>query len=309
MQRWLGILLVLVGCAWLAQIHVNDVHASRAFNFVNSDDSASEDCTEHLHMTDQDRAMLRGQELREVSNQPLTIVAARNGGILVTSWEQPEISLTLCKQVAAADEQSARRALDEIKLEISNGRIKVRTPGSEDDQLSVGTLLLVKAPKGADLDMKAFNGGIAINSFNGKANARTENGGVSLQASTGTLSVEAENGGVSIRDCGGKVTAHIQNGGLSVSLAERWDGTGLEAQTQNGGLVIAVPENLSTGVEVFGSEHTSIICKDDVCGAAQRTWDQDRNVLHFGSGAPQVHITTVNGGIVVKRREHSSAEL
>ncbi|HKW76150.1 MAG TPA: hypothetical protein VJN64_11545 [Terriglobales bacterium] len=310
MQRWFGFLLVAVGCGWLAQMHVADVHASHAFSFSVSDDAVSDDCAQHLHMGDDYRAAVRGEENRDLPNQALTITAAHNGGIQVTNWDKPQIAVKLCKEVLAGDEAAARRALGAITMEIGSGRIEVRTPESDDDDISVGTLLLVKAPKGAQLDMSAYNGGIALTSFTGNAKARTENGGIALKRSSGTLNVEAQNGGISIRDCGGEVNANVQNGGLSISLPERWDGKGLEAHTQNGGLVIAVPQNIATGVEVAGSEHTSIICKDNVCQNAQRTWDDDgRRILRFGSGASQVHATTVNGGIIVKRREQSNAEL
>jgi DUF4097 and DUF4098 domain-containing protein YvlB len=310
MQRWFGFLLVAIGCGWLAQMHVADVQASRSFSFTVNDDTASDDCSQHLRMGDDYRAAVRSEESRELSNQALTITAAHNGGIQVSSWDKPQIAVKLCKEVLAGDETAARRALGAIKLEIGSGRIEVRTPQADDEDISVGTLLLVKAPKGAQLDMSAYNGGIALTSFNGNAKAHTENGGISLKGSSGTLNVDAENGGISIRDCGGEVNANVQNGGLSISLPERWEGKGLEAHTHNGGLVVAVPQNIATGVEVAGSEHTSIICKDDVCQNAQRTWDDDgRRILRFGSGAPQVHATTVNGGIIVKRREQSNAEL
>lgn len=310
MQRWFGFLLVAIGCGWLAQMHIADVHASRSYSFTINDDAASDDCSQHLRMSDDDRAAVRSEESRELPNQTLTITAAHNGGIQVTNWSKPQIAVKLCKQVLAKDEAAARRALEAVKLEVGSGKIDVRTPDFDNDDISVGTLLLVKAPKGAQLDMSAYNGGIALTSFSGNAKAHTENGGISLKGSSGTLNVEAQNGGISIRDCGGEVNANVQNGGLSISLPERWEGKGLEAHTHNGGLVVAVPKNITTGVEVSGSEHTSIICKDDVCQSAQRTWDEDgRRILRFGSGAPQVHATTVNGGIIVKRREQSNAEL
>jgi hypothetical protein len=131
-----------------------------------------------------------------------------------------------------------------------------------------------------------------------------------MKESTGTLSAEAQNGGISIKDCGGDVSANVQNGGLSISLPERWEGKGLEAHTQNGGLVVAVPRNLNTAVEIAGSQYVSFVCKDNVCDNAERTWDNDgRKMLRFGTGDTLVHATTVNGGVVVKARDHARGEL
>lgn len=267
-----------------------------------NDDSTGDDCAQHLRVYNDDfRASVRGEEARTVPNQPLTINAEHNGGIQVTTWDKPEISLKLCKQIAGEDEAAARRALNDTKLEISGGSVTILAPEYGEDH-SVGTLLLVKAPKGATLDMSVHNGGISLNGFDGTAKAHAKNGGIAFKRSTGTLTAEAQNGGISIKDCSGDVNVRVQNGGLSLSLPEQWEGKGLEAHTQNGGLTVAVPKKLNTGVEIATSEYTSIICKDDACNDAQRTWDNGHKMLRFGSGNPLIHATTVNGGVVIQTR-------
>jgi DUF4097 and DUF4098 domain-containing protein YvlB len=300
MRRLIALSLVLPLCAALASAGQTRSHTD---SITMNDDSRSDDCVEHLRVSnDSYSANVRDEELRTVPNQPLTITAEHNGGIQVTNWDKPEISLKLCKQAAADDESTARKALSETKLEVNGNNVSVSSP-EHDDGYSVGTLLLVKAPKGATLDLAVHNGGISVRGFNGQVKAHARNGGISFKNSSGTLTAEAQNGGVSIKDCGGDVNANVQNGGLSISLPERWEGKGLEAHTHNGGLVVALPKNLATGVEVASSEHTSIICKDDVCDNAQRTLDNDgRKMLRFGSGSAQVHATTINGGVVIQAR-------
>lgn len=307
MRSLIALSLVLPVIALLANAAETRSHNN---GITMNDDSRSDDCAEHLRVYNDDySANVRDEEVRTVPNQPLTITAEHNGGIQVTNWDKPEISLKLCKQASAEDEATARKLLGETKLEINGTNITVSSPERDSDS-SLGTLLLVKAPKGATLDLTVRNGGISVHGFNGNVKAHARNGGISFKNSSGTLTAEAQNGGVSIKDCGGEVNANVQNGGLSISLPERWDGKGLEAHTHNGGLVVSVPKNLATGVEVASSQHTSIICKDDVCNDAQRTWDNDgRKMLRFGTGSAQVHATTINGGIVIKAREHSRGEL
>jgi hypothetical protein len=308
MTRFAAVFLALCVCIWLA--HPKEgAHAWQNSTVTMNDDSFSDDCSRHLRVGHDDfSASVRDEEVRTLPNQPLNLIAGRNGGIQVSTWDKPEVSIKFCKQVAARDEATARKALADTRLEIGSGKVSVHVPES-DDGFSLGTLLLVRTPRGAELELEAFNGGISLNRFSGTAKARTQNGGIALKNSDGNLTVQAQNGGISIKDCGGDVNATVQNGGLSISLAEQWQGKGLEAHTHNGGLVVAVPSNISTGVEIAASEHTSIICKDDVCQDGQRTWDGGRKILRFGSGNPQVHATTVNGGVVVQRREHSRAEL
>lgn len=306
MTRVLALALVLPLCAWSAA--AGQQTSTQHSAITMSDEGSSDDCSQRLRVSSEDFATVRDEEVRTIPNQPLNVTAGHNGGIQLTTWDKPEISMKLCKQAGAENEGAARKLLAETRLEINGGTVQVHTPDSDEDY-SLGTLLLIRAPRGASLEMQAVNGGIALNGFDGIAKAKTENGGIAFKKSTGTLVAEAENGGISIKDCSGDVSANVENGGLSISLPEHWDGKGLEAHTHNGGLVIGVPQNISTGVEIVGSEHTSIICKDDVCSNVQRTWDSGHKILRLGSGNALVHATTVNGGIIVRSREHSRGEL
>ena len=273
-----------------------------------NDDSASDDCREHLRVGDNEyRANVRDEEAKTIPNQPLTITAEHNGGIQVTTWDKPEVSLKLCKQIATDDESEGRKLLAETHLEINGSKISIHVP--QENHHSLGTLLLVKAPRGADLNLNVHNGGVSLTSFTGTAEAHAENGGISFRRSNGKLTAEAENGGISIKDCGGDVSAKVENGGLSIALPERWEGKGLEAHARNGGLVVSVPKTFSGGLEVMASEHTSIICKGDACEAGERTWDSGHKLFRMGGANPQVRATTENGGIVIQGRSQTHGEM
>src|SRR5215813_2485430 len=306
MKRLLVLGLFVPFCTWMA--HAGDNAGRHSQTVTMNDDSASDDCRDHLRVGDDDyRTTVRDEETKTIPNQPLKIAAEHNGGIQVTTWDKPEIGLKLCKQIAVDDESEGRKLLAETHLEINGSSISVHTP--EESHHYLGTVLLVKAPKNADLNMTVHNGGVSLNNFNGTAEAHAQNGGISFKRSTGKLTAVAQNGGISIKDCGGDVNARVENGGLSITLPERWEGKGLEAHTRNGGLVVTVPRTFNGGLEVAASEHTSIICKDDVCGAGERTWDNGHKMFRMGGANPQVHATTENGGIVIQERGHSRAEL
>jgi DUF4097 and DUF4098 domain-containing protein YvlB len=310
MRKIIMLAVALALCVWLAKAGESKGSDSRHANVTTNDDVSSDDCAAHLRVSDGEfRSTVRDEEVRSLPNQPLTVTGERNGGIQVTTWDQPEFSLKLCKQVATDNESEGRRLLGETRMNVNGSSVSITSPESEDGR-SLGTLLMIKAPRNATVNLKVHNGGVALNSFVGTAEAHARNGGISFKKSSGKLTAEAQNGGISISDCGGDVTANVQNGGLSINLPEHWEGKGLEAHTQNGGLVVAVPRNFGGGVEVVGSEHTSIVCKDNVCDSAERTWDNEHRVLRLGGANPQVHATTVNGGIVVKERSsYSRGEL
>ncbi|HMF92421.1 MAG TPA: hypothetical protein VKL40_17375 [Candidatus Angelobacter sp.] len=306
MKRLILLAAGLSLCYGLAAVQHKGSHIS---SVSMNDDNLSDDCTERLRVSNDDfRTSVRDEETRSLPNQPLSISAEHNGGIRVTTWDKPDFALKLCKQVSVDDEAEGRRLLAETKIVVEGGHVSISAPES-DDHYSLGTLLLVKAPRNAKLDLRVFNGGVSLTNFTGTATAHAHNGGIALRRSTGKLSLDAQNGGISIKDCGGDIDARVQNGGISVNLPEHWDGKGLEAHTQNGGLVLVVPKNMTSGVEVSGSNYTSIICKGDACDGAERTWDSRGRILRFGGSNPQIRATTVNGGIVIEARGHQRGEL
>jgi len=298
--------LVLLGffltfCIWTATAN------ERNRTVTMNDDSASDDCRDHLRVSNDDyRSSVRDEETKTIPNQPLTITAEENGGIQVTTWDKPEFSLKLCKQIATNDESEGRKLLAETHLEINGSKISIHAP--EESEYSLGTVLLVKAPKNANLNLSVHNGGVSLTSFTGTAEAHAENGGISFRRSSGKLTAEAENGGISIKDCGGDVSAKVENGGLSIALPEHWEGKGLEAHARNGGLVVSVPKTFNGGLEVIASEHTSIICKHDACNAGEHTWDNGHKLFRMGGANPQIRATTENGGIVIQDRSQARGE-
>src|SRR5882724_12029453 len=288
MKKLIVLGLALPLCMVLAR--AGDHRSWSGSTVTMNDDSSSDDCRDHLRVSNDDyRANVRDEEVKTIANQPLTIKAEQNGGIQVTTWDKPEVSLELCKQIATDNESEGRRLLAETRLEINGSHISVHTP--EDDHHFLGTLLLVKAPKNANLNLSVRNGGVSLTGF------------------VGTAEAHAQNGGISFRRSSGKLTAEAENGGLSLTLPEHWEGKGLEAHARNGGLVVSVPKTFSGGLEVVASEHTSIICKDDVCNAGERTWDGGHKLFRMGGANPQVRATTENGGIVIEDRSRARGEL
>jgi DUF4097 and DUF4098 domain-containing protein YvlB len=273
---------------------------------ISTNNEDSNNCEDHIRIhSDDELSVVRGEEMRTLPNQALNVSASRNGGIHVRNWDKPEISVKLCKSVGARSESVSRQMLDQIKLNVQGTTISVDGPeskGSWQDDTGWSTVLLIYAPVGSTLNMEAHNGGISLKNVDGNYKARTQNGGVSLVQARGKLDVETTNGGVSIKDCGGDVKATVRNGGMSIELGETWSGSGLEARTQNGGLVVAVPKAIQSGVEISMSKHSGVVCQADACDSGQRTWDDDGRTIRFGSGNTIIRASTVNGGTVIKER-------
>ena len=302
MKRIAFSFLVVLSGVWLAQAEGHRHGASISMN----DEALNDDCNAHLQVSGTEfKSVMRDEQSQTLPNQPLTIHAEHNGGIQVTTWDKPEFAIKLCKQVASDNDELGRRILSETKLKIEGSTVSVSAPTNNEDY-SLGALLMVKAPKDATLNLSVHNGGISLRQFSGTAEAEAVNGGISARQSTGKLTLKAQNGGVSIKDCSGDVTANVQNGGLSLGLPERWEGKGLDAHTQNGGLIITLPKNFNSGLEVIGSEHVSIVCRGTACDNGQRTWDDGHRMFRLGNSPAQVHASTVNGGIVIQDRRNDA---
>ena len=283
-------------------------HWGRGVNISMHDNEDSNSCEDQIEVSSDDLpSIVRSEEERTLPNQPLRVSASQNGGIQVRNWDKIEIGIKVCKVAIASNDAIAKSILDSIKLVADGNTISIDGPmkyNSDHDKTPAWTtLIMIFAPKGATLDLSAHNGGISLRNVDVNATARTMNGGIALNKTSGKMNLEAQNGGISLKDCGGDVTVEVQNGGVSIQLAQDWVGRGLDARTRNGGVVVEVPRDLRTSLEVTSEGHSSIICKSDACSGAQKTWDNDVRVLRFGSGGTSViHASTVNGGIVIKPR-------
>jgi DUF4097 and DUF4098 domain-containing protein YvlB len=281
----------------------------RGVSITSTDDLLSDDCAAHLHFQKSDfQSVVHDEESRTLPNQPLTIHAEQNGGMQVTSWDKPEFSIKLCKYVGSHSDDEGRAILGQTKLDVTGSTVSVKAPSSDGDY-SMGTLLLVRAPKNADLKLSVQNGGISLNRFSGTAEAEAMNGGISMKKSSGKLKANAENGGVSIEDCSGEVTTVVENGGLSLKLPKHWEGKGLDARTENGGLVISLPGNFDSGLEVETSEHVSLICRSVACDNGQHTRENGARTFRLGNSPVQIHASTVNGGVVIEDRDRGEGEI
>jgi DUF4097 and DUF4098 domain-containing protein YvlB len=274
-------------------------HGGHSFSISNNGDSNN--CEDAMRIWSDDyQSVARAEEDKSFANSALKIAASHNGGIQVHNWDQPNISIKVCKAVAARDQATAQRVLNEIRV-VNDGTLTAQGPDNSDDY-NWSTLFIVQAPKGATLDLSAYNGGISVKNASLNLTANTHNGGISLDHATGNINVQAQNGGISLKDCGGDVKVTVQNGGLDLQLAENWVGAGLQASTRNGGMVVQLPSHMKSGVEISTSQHTALICQDEACSGTERTWDDNRKIMRAGSGNTVIRASTENGGVVIKRR-------
>lgn len=289
---------VILGGMALAAASVLAVPAAdrHGRNVSMHDDDVVNGCDD-LHITlDSDKPVMQMEEktITKAEASLLRVKAEENGGVQVRGWDQPNYSVTLCK---FARPKNADAVLSQIKLTVSGGEVSVSGPTHGDNWTA---FLLVKAPKGAALELRANNGPMSVYNVDGKVTARVVNGPLTVSGCTGDLNLSAQNGPISSSENSGQLKLRAENGPVDVSLnGDSWKGTGLEASTQNGPLSVKVPRGFKSGVVVESDGHSPFTCHSDACTEARKTWDDEHKRVEFGSGPTIVHVSTVNGPVSI----------
>ena len=231
-------------------------------------------------------------ELRQMTlpaTGSVAVDAGKNGGIHIKGTNRSDVLVRACVQAWGTSDEAAKALASSIK--ISEGS-EIRADSSTgDSHWSVSYDISV--PRNTDLKLNAHNGGISIDSVDGR------------------LDFETMNGGVSLRDVSGDVKGKTTNGGVRVALSgASWQGSGLDVQTTNGGVSLIIPESYAANIETgttnggYKSDIPSLnITTENVAGdmSRRRRGGSIKTALN-GGGAP-IRLVTTNGGIKIASSE------
>jgi hypothetical protein len=212
----------------------------------------------------------------------LTIDGKTNGGISVKGWDGGNILVRSQIQSWGENDGESRAIAAQVIVHASGVQVAADGPVSnsrDGGKWSVSYEVFV--PRRTDLNLAAHNGGVSISDVSGLIEFKTQNGGVHLAR------------------VGGDVRGRTQNGGVHVELTgQRWDGRGMEVESQNGGVNIVVPENYSAHLETstinggVHSDHPSLTLTD------RREHSINANL---GAGGASLKVVTTNGGVHIGR--------
>jgi DUF4097 and DUF4098 domain-containing protein YvlB len=219
-----------------------------------------------------------------------------NGGVQVTGWDKDVYSVTACKAVARGSD--AESLLGQIVMTIEHGTVSTKGPRDRDEWT---VYLLVRVPKGANVEMETTNGPLSLYDVNGKVTARATNGPISLKNFSGDADVQAVNGPISVEGSSGNVRVRTQNGPISVALeGKTWTAGTLSADAQNGPMTLHVPRDFESSFVVEAKNHSPMSCRASLCGSARKTWDEDNRRIEYGTGPAVIRLSTVNGPVSVE---------
>jgi hypothetical protein len=223
-------------------------------------------------------------EVRD-SNLPagaLNVDAGQNGGIVVEGWDRNEIRVRAIVRGRAREAARARELANQVQVQAGGGRVYATGP----DYLrreSWSVSYRINVPRKNDLDLRASNGGITIVGV------------------TGNMRFDTTNGGVRLQDIGGRVNGETRNGGLNVMLSgNRWDGEGLDVETSNGGVTMAIPDGYNAELETR-TVNGGLRIDFPITVQGELTGRRGLSTT-LGSGGPLVRARTTNGGVKITRR-------
>ncbi|MDB4892792.1 MAG: hypothetical protein JWL61_4647 [Gemmatimonadetes bacterium] len=215
------------------------------------------------------------------SGRALDIDGRQNGSIRVMSWNGDSVRVTARMQANARSDKDAEDLLKDIRITSDGRRISAEGPRSYGRSESWSVSYVVFVPRRYDLDLEAQNGSLGVTGVVGKMDLRTQNGSVHLE------------------DIGGDVRARTQNGSLNVQLeGGKWEGAGLDAETENGSVRIGIPSSYAAQIEtgtVNGRMSTDFPIT--VQGRIGR-----RLSLPLNGGGVTLRAITTNGSVSLSRK-------
>lgn len=213
------------------------------------------------------------------NRDPVAVDAAPNGAVRVEGWDKDQILVRAIVNVRAWNDEDAEDLAKHVTVTFDHGTIASDGPSVDhDENWSVSFEIYV--PKRSNLDLHSMNGSIAITQV------------------TGDIRFQTMNGSVHLTDLAGNVDGHTTNGGVHVELAgSRWEGKGLDVETTNGAVDMAVPEGYAARLET-GTVNGGLDVDFPVMvqGRISR-----RISVDIGGGGPTVRAVTTNGGVRIRR--------
>jgi len=204
-----------------------------------------------------------------------------NGAILVEGWDRDSVAVIAQVRAQARTDEAAQAIGRQVRITASGGTIRAEGPATA-DRSGWSVSFHVMVPRRTDLT------------------ARTVNGPISVGEVAGKMDLDAVNGPLTLGGVGGEVHARTVNGPLTVVLSgSKWDGTGLDSETQNGPVTLSIPDGYAAHLET-GTVNGPMSFDIPITVTGRFT---SRHIeTDIGGGGPTVRAVTTNGPLTVRRR-------
>ena len=272
----------LLSCVAVPRLQAQKHHEDIAFGDTAAWLDDCENDSRHDYYDGDERA--RRCEVRTVTVKAgggtIAMDAGRNGGIAIRGADAGTITVIAKIVTTARTQAEADDVARQVKINVTSTEIGSDGPDQTNHRNWYVSFDVI-VPRAAAVS------------------ARTQNGGVSLQGLSGRSEAHAVNGPVSVRDMSGEVIGRTQNGPVIAELkGTKWQGAGLDLQTQNGPVNLTIPDGYNAHVET-GTVNGPMRVDFPVTVQGQIN---RRLSLDLGSGGPTIRVVTTNGPVVLRRQ-------
>jgi len=264
---------LLVGAAGASAVSAQDAPSSAAREWLD-------DCRDNDHDSRRARYCMVRELGWRAAGRPISVEPGENGGVRVMGWDRDSVHVVAGIQAWARSESAAQELAEGVEIETTptlgaDGPDTYRRDGWS-------AMFMVWVPRRSDLDLT------------------THNGPASVEGVVGRMEIETENGPLSLRNVGGDVRGRAQDGPLDIELqGDRWEGTGLDAETQNGPVHLTIPSGYSARLETGTVNGPMSI---DFPVVMQGRINFRRISTDLGQGGPPIRARTTNGPLIIRRR-------
>ena len=199
-----------------------------------------------------------------------------NGPVEVEGWDRDVVEIHAVKIAKEKDSD-----LDRVSIEVNAkpNDVSVLTRYPQNEGVEVAVEYTIRVPHGAHVE-----------------HIGTVNGTLKIAGVESVEELRTVNGNIEVYEGGGSVHAHTTNGNLHLELSHALDEKGMAAETTNGSVLLAVPQDTQANLEarsLNGNFYSEL-------PFSQEAADRPREMRgKFGKGGAPIRLNTVNGGIQI----------
>jgi DUF4097 and DUF4098 domain-containing protein YvlB len=274
-------------------------HAQKSRNLNISTRGDAEGCSD-LHPTSRGELAQVNQtfSLSKGEAPILEMNASDRGEIHVRAWDHADYSIETCKIAVADTRVEADQIARGITVSHTAGNISFSGPTTDSGEWRA--VFFIHAPKDAVLNLETANGPMDVKGVNGSVKLRAANGPVAVSDCGGSVDVQSKNGPIAFHGDRGDVRLAAENGPIAVHFSsDNWNGSALEARTNNGPLAVHMPESFRSAVRVETSGHAPVSCQAVQCRNAWTDTGAGKRALQMNGGNESIRLSTNNGPVAV----------
>ncbi|MFN0109825.1 MAG: DUF4097 family beta strand repeat-containing protein [Blastocatellia bacterium] len=266
---------ILVACLILLAFALTFLDSPKAVKHSMAHDHESTSATNGAEVTDQ---INKTVTLAPGSNVRIT---GFNGRVTVETSESNNAEINI--QVKASSQEAMDRK--PVVIEHTANTLVIKTENDKEggkggwDRGHVNHTVNVRLPRSSNLKVSSVNGGVTIGQLAGEVGVSSVNGRVKVELAGTVADLSSINGGVSVTM-------------MKLSAA------GLRVSSVNGGVEIGIRGDVNADVDVHGVNGG---IDSDLPISAQGEMKRGQLVGKIGSGGAPIKITSVNGGVTLRR--------